>query len=1122
MPSKPDMPECWYCGRKHELRKRELCPAFGKLCNKCHKPNHFANKCRSTAVKGSVKLVDDNGDEVFPTQIAAVSLDDSQFVTLKLKSGNFLRFQVDTGAQCNVIPLALYRQATNDHKLRKAKLGTSQITAYGGTTLPVTGQVLMEVERGNRQYTLECKLVNCTNIRPLLGRKACLDMEIVAYLDNDALCKPHVGQATVFTLEPTNAMSQQQLIKKYPTVFKEGVGKVAGDYHIRLDSSVQPVQHAPRRVPVALRQRLKETLNSMVRANIIAPVTEPTSWISSMVAVPKKNGTLRICLDPKDLNTAIQREHYPLPTIEDVATRLYGAKVFSVLDVRSGFWHITLDESSSFLTTFHTPFGRYRWKRMPFGICSAPEVFQRRMHELIEGLTGVEVIADDFVVVGRGQTEENAIHDHDKNLEVLLQRCEERGVRLNADKLKLRMQEVPFIGHIATQQGLCVDPAKVQAIKDMPLPKNVAGVQRLLGLTQYLSKFLPHLSDITKPMRELTQKDTVWAWEHPQQEALDKLKEAVMSTPVLRYYNLNEEVTLQCDASQSGLGAAMMQNGQPVAYASRALSEVETRYAQIEKELLAVVFACDHFDAYIYGRSRINIETDHKPLESIVLKPLHNAPQRLQRMLLKLQKYNLQWKYKKGTTMFLADTLSRAHLPDVGACDIASNLEGIDHTTDTLLAVSKDRLLQIKHASSDDPVLQILRETIQQGWPENKRNVPTCIRAYDFRDELTIQDQLVFKGSRVVIPVALRREMMAMVHASHIGIEGSIRRARDSLYWPRMNAELREYVSKCDICLAHRTSQGKEPLLSHEIPERPWARIGVDLCELKGRTLLVVCDYYSNFIEVERIHTPTTQGVSKVLKCLFSRYGVPDIVISDNGPQFSSAEFARTWHFTHTTTSPYYPQSNGKAENAVKTIKRLFAKCQEAGQSEHLALLDWRNTPTEGMGTSPAQRFLGRRCKTLLPITKTLLSPRYPIKQDIQELQAQKERQQQYYNQHGRDLRPISPGETVRIRLPGQKTWSVGICKALVGPRSYEVNVGNTIYRRNRRHVIHTDELFDTENMDPQTVHPEEGMDNGSAPMEQDGTSTSLTTAVPQEPCTLRRSQRTHRAPHWMEDYIQS
>ena len=451
-----------------------------------------------------------------------------------------------------------------------------------------------------------------------------------------------------------------------------------------------------------------------------------------MVVVPKKNGTLHLCLDPKELNAAIQREHYALPTIEDVAMRLHGGKVFTVLDVRSGFWHITLDDSSSLLTTFHTAFGRYRWKRMLFEICSAPEIFQRRMHQLIEGLTGIEVIADDFVVVGRGHDEAEAIHDHDKNLHAFLQRCEECGVRLNADKMKLMRNAVPFIGHIATDQGLCVDPAKVQAIKEMPMPKNIAAVQRLLGLAQYLRKFLPHLSDIMKPLRDLTQKEVDWVWDHPQQEAMDKLKQAVMSTPVLQYYNIQEEVTLQCDVLQSGLGAAMMQNGQPVAYASRALTSGETRCAQIEKELLAVVFACDHFDAYIYGRSRINIETDHKPLESIVLKPLNDAPKRLQRMLLQLQKYNLQWKYKKGTSMFLADTLSRAHLPEVYACDLelATNLEGIDHTAPMLLAVSKDRLIQIKHASTDDLTLQVLRETIQQGWPESKTEVPPAVQAY--------------------------------------------------------------------------------------------------------------------------------------------------------------------------------------------------------------------------------------------------------------------------------------------------------------------------------------------------------------------------------------------------------
>ena len=331
-------------------------------------------------------------------------------------------------------------------------------------------------------------------------------MNVVTYLDNDKLSKPDTQDAEVFVIEDTT-LSLQQLVRKFPRVFKQGVGRLAGEYHIRLKDNANPVQHAPRRVPVALREQLKKTLDNMVKERIITPVTDPTPWISSMIVVRKKNGALRICLDPKELNKVIQRENYPLPTIEDVATRLYGAKVFTVLDVRSGFWHVVLDKPSSLLTTFHTPFGHYRWNRMPFGICSAPEIFQRRIHEVIEGLTGVEVIADNFVVVGRGDTGQIAAQDHDiKNLNALLQRCTERGLMLNPDKIKLRMQKVPFIGHVATDKGLCVDPHKVKAIADMPPSTDVAAVQRLLGLTQYLSKFLPHLAEMTKPLRDLTQK----------------------------------------------------------------------------------------------------------------------------------------------------------------------------------------------------------------------------------------------------------------------------------------------------------------------------------------------------------------------------------------------------------------------------------------------------------------------------------------------------------------------------------------------------------------------------------------------------------------------------------------
>ena len=267
---------------------------------------------------------------------------------------------------------------------------------------------------------LHYKLVDNPNIHPVMGRQACLQMKLVSYLDNNELNKPITGNLPVYALEMKMTSRKDQLLKKYPQVFGPGIGRLEGEYHIQIDGSYDPVQHAPRRVPVAIRDQLKDTLTQLTKQEIIQPVTEPTAWINSMVVVPKKNGSLRKCLDPKDLNKAIKRHHYPLPTIEDIATRLHGAKVFTIVDVKNGFWHVALDEQSSYLTTFHIPFGRYQWNRMPFGICSAPEIFQRKMHEIIEGLQGMEVVADDFLVVGRGETSEGANREHDKNLEAFL------------------------------------------------------------------------------------------------------------------------------------------------------------------------------------------------------------------------------------------------------------------------------------------------------------------------------------------------------------------------------------------------------------------------------------------------------------------------------------------------------------------------------------------------------------------------------------------------------------------------------------------------------------------------------------------------------------------------------
>ena len=1111
--------ECGSCGYQHPAN-RESCPAKGKDCLNCGMKNHFAAVCRHKQVKATEEA-EDEVDEVYQTEeVSAIKLDDSQLVTLKLESGSFIRFQPDTGAQCNVIPLHIYKKASKDGQLGKVKPLKTALVAYGGAKIKVIGQVRIRVWRGEATCFLDCRLVDSKEIRPILGRKACLGMNIIQYNDNDILNKPQTDNAPVYAVQDQHtALTKQELLAKFPKVFGEGIGQLDGTYRIRLDETVPPVQHAPRRIAVALRPKLREALDDLVAQDVIAPVTTPTEWISSIVAVPKKNGKLRICLDPKDLNRAIQRENHQLPTIEDIATRLHGAKVFTMMDVRNGFWHVSLEEESTYLTTFQTPFGRYRWKRMPFGISSAPEVFQRRMHEFIEGLDGIEVVADDFIAVGYGDTFEEATRDHDKHLLAFLKRCEERNVRLNDEKLKLRQSEVLFIGHVATGKGLCVDPAKVRAVVEMPTPTDKAGVQRLLGVAQYLAKFLPHLSDITKPLRELTQNDVIWFWGDAQQTALDRLKDAVTSTPVLRYYNIEEEVTLQCDASQSGLGAALMQNGQPVAYASRALTPAETRYAQIEKELLAIVFACDRFEAYVYGRGLVNIESDHKPLEPIFSKPLASAPTRLQRMLLRLQKYNLHVRYKKGKDMHLADTLSRAYLPEVNACAFTRELEDIDHRT--WLPVTKDRWQELKNAAADDPVQQRLRAVIMHGWPDSRADVPECVQAYfDVRDSLTIQDELIFKGQLLVVPTVMRKQLIEEIHSTHIGIEACVRRARDILYWPRMATELKEYIAKCDVCLAHRSSQGKEPLMQHELVARPWAKVCADLCDFDNRTLLVISDYYSSYIEVVRLTTTTSRSVIKEMKAVFARFGIPDTLITDNGPQFSSAEFAvfaKTWMFEHKTSSPLYPQSNGKAENAVKTVKRLFSKCKEAGISEFQALLDWRNTPSAGIGTSPAQRLMGRRCKTLLPVAGSLLQPQYATEEDTRALMGVKQRQQHYYDKHSKPLQPISVGETVRMKLPGRSRWDVGTCTGQVGPRSYEVKVGHGTYRRNRRQLVSTGEQqLGLQQEDP--LADDRPLDSTAEPTE---------VPIPQEeppsassdPIVLRRSARKGKAPEWHKDY---
>ena len=620
---------CRFCGRNHERRD---CPAFGQVCAYCKKKNHFVAKCPAKSKVSafqerfylSISGVDDKGRE---TVTLTVCKDD------KCAPGYEILFLMDTGAQCNVLPVNVYKRVSGDQHLNSLYArGKSALILANGEEHPTEGKATLFASRKGQKHQIEVNVVKGGGYEPILSKQTVLDMNLIQILDGNPL-------SVVKT-------DSDPLFDEYADVF-EGLGKLAGRYKITIDESIKPVVHPPRRLPVAITEQVKGKLEEVTSGGIIEKVNQPTDWVSSMLVVSKPSieadgeTKIRICLDPRDLNVAIKREHFPMFTMEEIATRLNGAKLFSVFDASNGFWQVELDEESSLLTTFNTTFGRYKWQRMPFGIKSAPEVWQRKMREHVEGLKGVEVIADDFVIVGYGNTPAEWQADHGRNVRAFFDRCHERNLRLDKNKARLRQLEVPFIGHILTLEGLKPDPWKVNAIVDMPDPTDAQSLRRFLGMVNYLAKFLPRLSEETEVLRKLTEKDAQWCWLPAHADSMACVKDMIVSAPVLAYYDATKPVVIQCDSFQSGLGAALLQEGRPVAFSSRVMSQTEQSYAQIERELLTIVFACEKFDQYIFGRSDVIVQSDHRPLETIFKKPIHNSQKRLQRMRLRLQHYDI-------------------------------------------------------------------------------------------------------------------------------------------------------------------------------------------------------------------------------------------------------------------------------------------------------------------------------------------------------------------------------------------------------------------------------------------------------------------------------------------------
>lgn len=371
----------------------------------------------------------------------------------------------------------------------------------------------------------------------------------------------------------------ERILDEFPEVF-EGVGCLPGEYRIQLAADARPVVHAPRKLPIAMRDSVKQKLDEMLEQGVIAKVEGPTDWVSSMTVVRKPNGDIHICLDPRDLNVYISNINI--------------SKYFSTLDCKHSFWQMKLSRESTDLCTFNTAFGRYKFLRVPFGISSVSEVFHKRLYEYFDDIEGVILFVDDLLCFADSK------ELHDMRLRQVLERCKQINVKLNKAKCKIGLTEITYLGHIISRSGIRPDESHILPIKNMPKPENVKDLERFLGLVTYVGNFIPNLSEKTHKLRELLKKDIEWHWDDVHDKCLNDLQRCITSPPVLRFYTLDKPVTISVDASKNGLGACLMQEGKPVCYASKSLTKTEQNYAQIEKELYACVFACEKFYTYIH------------------------------------------------------------------------------------------------------------------------------------------------------------------------------------------------------------------------------------------------------------------------------------------------------------------------------------------------------------------------------------------------------------------------------------------------------------------------------------------------------------------------------------------
>lgn len=1034
--------KCKRCQTVHGPRK---CPAYGRKCGKCGIENHFAVSCRIKNIR-NVKQGDASGSD--SDELSVNRVEEDKYVDQKVRDDfcekltieeKKFKVRLDTGADCCVMPLSIFRKINKQFKVRPTRC---ILKGFEGSQAKPLGIVNLHVSFKDREIYEDFVIIDGAN-QILVGGQACLKLKLIKRINN-------------VNLLDSNLSEKNEFIEKHKEIFT-GFGRFPGKHNIPTKHNFENVCYPPSKIPIAVRDQLKIELDRLVERKAIVKVDEikPEASINRIVIVEKSSGKIRLCLDPSDINCQIVRKPRLGVNIEEVCSNLRGNNYFTVFDLSEGYHHIELNDESSWKCCFATPFGVYRFIVLPYGLSNSQDIFQEEVEKHFSDLQNVIIVHDDMILYGQTKQE------HDLAVAEVVKRAKEVGARFNKDKLQYCQSQVKFMGQIFSQLGMQIDPDRVESLCKLKAPTTKVELQRVIGSFNYVRRYVKNMSDLMHPLCQLLKNNVEWSWLPEHQQAFVRLKEVVTKTPALVPFDPLKQTVLQCDASKNGLGCCMFQKYENnvlklVACASRSMNDHEVNYSQTEKELLAIFFSTQKFHDFIY-RQIVDVQTDHKPIISIMKKPIQKIGSvRLQRFRLKLLKYSLNVYYVPGKNVQFADMLSRSSLqlkthPDPDMFQMV-------HLVSKHLPMSQNKKDEFRLKTSEDSTLSKIHEFYYNGWPKAQQIPSDCKPYYPLKDSIYVEAGLIFVEDKIIVPQVLRTEMIKLVHKGHIGISKSINKARTLFYWPNLPSDITNYIRSCRICEKYSPANHKEPLMPHSVPKLRFNKVAVDIVEFAGKNYLVLIDHFSHWLELVSLKDKTSKSVIDCFQDIFTRFGYPEIIVGDNLPFVSShcRKYYKSKDITITTCSPHYHQSNGMAEKAVSIAKQILRKSFEDKCDFREYILEYNNSPVISLGATPAQILQSRILKTELPITFKKLEPKIERK-IYDKLHKQKQIMKSNFDKSAR-RNPLEyrKGDKVVIKTSKEKIWQKAIViEKASEPRSYWVRKegNNKIVRRNTAHM---------------------------------------------------------------------